>query len=187
MQYLRENGLDCRGCDLSPYQPVTPALGAVIRYGVDAVDLPAAEREAVATLLLLDVLEHLREPAAFLRRAVAAFPRLRRVLITLPARPELWSNYDAFYGHHRRYDRAAAAALATDAGLVPLRCRYFYHALYLAMALQRLLGIERQVAFQPVRGDALHRLVAAGLYLDDLCLPGALPGTSVMVVARAGT
>lgn len=186
MQYLRERGLDCHGCDLSPYQPATPALGAVIRYGVDAVDLPAAERATVGTLLLLDVLEHLREPTAFLRRAVAAFPRLRQVLITLPARSELWSNYDAFYGHHRRYDRAAAAALAADAGLTPVRCRYFFHTLYPVMALQRSLGIERDVAFKPVRGDTLHRLLAAGLYLDDFCLPGALPGTSLLLLADVG-
>jgi SAM-dependent methyltransferase len=185
VHYLRERGLECAGVDLSRYDPVAPALASVLRYGVDVLALPTAERERVRTVLLLDVLEHLREPSAFLRRCVGALPRLGHFVITVPARQELWSNYDAYYGHLRRYDRASAAAICRDAGVDVLRCGYFFHALYPALALQRLCGIHRSVEFSPVRHDWWHRLVAALLYRDAVWMPGALPGSSLLLVGRA--
>lgn len=182
--YLRAQGLDCAGADLSPYEPATPALADVITYGRDATTLPLAERERFRTLLLLDVLEHLDEPARFLRRCLGAFPRLGRVLITLPARQELWSNYDTYYGHQRRYDRAAATSVCRQAGAEVLRCSYFFHALYPPLALQRLLARPRPIGFTAVRHQRLHRALAALLYWDARWLPGALPGSSLLLVLR---
>lgn len=181
---LRASGFDCWGADLSRYVPDTPALGEVIWYGQDACALPADVRLRFRTLLLLDVLEHLAAPAEFLRRAGAAFPHLGHVVITLPARQELWSNYDAYYGHHRRYDRAAALALCAEAGLEVLRCDYLFHLLYPALRLQRLLGGDRPVRFTPIRHRWAHRLLASVLQRDAAWLPGRLPGTSLLLVAR---
>lgn len=184
VRYLRARGVDCTGVDLAGYDAVDPTLAAILRYGQDAFALPAAEREAVRTLLLLDVLEHLDQPDGFVRRCVAAFPHADRLVVTLPARRELWSNFDAYYGHRRRYDRGAAAALCREAGLDVLRCDYFFHALYPAIALQRLFAVPRPVQFPPVRHHWWHRLLAAGLYRDARWLPGAVPGSSLLVVAR---
>lgn len=182
--YLRGQGFDCFGADLSPYEPTAPELAAAITYGHDATALPAPVRERYRTLLLLDVLEHLPEPAGFLHRCLAAFPHLGHVLVTLPARQELWSNYDAYYGHQRRYDRTAAAALCRDAGAEVLRCTYFFHALYPPLALQRLLARPRPIGFAPVRQRRLHRALATLLYYDARWLPGALPGSSLLLACR---
>lgn len=57
-------------------------------------------------VLLLDVLEHIEDPAAFLRDAVV--PLLAPdavVLVSVPAHPRLFSIHDVRLGHHRRYRR----------------------------------------------------------------------------------
>src|SRR5207253_376768 len=94
------------------------------------LDLRADFAHRVTTLLLLDVLEHLESPAAFLDECLARFPRCRRVLITLPGRMELWSNYDTYYGHFLRYDRRTAARLLPAGGWQMRGCGYFFHGLY---------------------------------------------------------
>ena len=184
VRYLRERGLDCTGADLAHYEATDPDLARAVRYGQDVFALPAAERDRVRTLLLLDVLEHLPEPSAFLRRCVEAFPRVGHLVITLPARQELWSNFDAHYGHVRRYDRPSATALCRDAHLDVRRCDYFFHALYPAIALQRLVAVARTVEFAAVRHRRWHRLLAALLYRDAVWVPGAVPGSSLLLVTR---
>ena len=66
-------------------------------------DLPEEERRGVTTLLVLDVIEHLEDPIAFLREVLSSFPDVSSLIVTVPAREELWSAFDDFYGHHRRY------------------------------------------------------------------------------------
>ena len=59
-----------------------------------------------------------------------AFPGARRVIVTVPAGPELCSNYDTFYRHYRRY---TLATLAATVGSMPGRIRdlrYFCRLLY---------------------------------------------------------
>jgi SAM-dependent methyltransferase len=184
VRYLRRHGLECTGADVAMYEPIVPTPAGVIRYGVDAFTLPLEERARVRTVLLLDVLEHLDEPSAFVRRCVDAFPALGHLLITVPARQELWSNYDTYYGHRRRYDRAGATAICQRAGVAVTGSGYFFHALYPVLALQRLFAVDRAVEFAPVRHRWWHRLVAAVLYRDGVWLPGALPGSSLLLVAR---
>ena len=184
VRHLRASGVECRGVDLATYQPIPADLAGVLGYGQDAFALPLASRDAYRTLLLLDVLEHIADPLAFLRRCLDAFPRVAHLVVTLPARQELWSNYDEFYGHCRRYDRASAARLCADAGAEVIDCRYFFHALYPLLALQRLLSIGRSVEFAPVRHRRVHDLVARCLHLEARVLPGWLPGSSLLVTAR---
>ena len=182
--FLRQRGIDCRGVDLATYQPVSAGLAGAILYGTDAFERPTIERDGIRTVLLLDVLEHLREPESFIRRCREAYANAGHLVITLPARAELWSNYDEFYGHQRRYDLTSAAALCMDGGLEVIEAGYFFHALYPLLAVHRLMAVQRRVEFQPVRHHRLHALIARGLHLEERWLPGTWPGTSLMVLAR---
>jgi hypothetical protein len=71
---------------------------------------------------LLDVIEHIPDDVAFLRRLVDMTPRGTRYYIAVPAYQWLWNDIDILGGHHRRYDRAMLTALGTQAGL---RVDYF--------------------------------------------------------------
>ena len=103
VDYLRHVGLDCRGVGLG-HPKLRPGLDDFVKIGTDARDLPVDIREQTGTILLLDVLEHIQDPVAFIAELRANFPMLERVVITVPARMELWSNYDVYYGHFLRYD-----------------------------------------------------------------------------------
>src|SRR5262249_1716847 len=92
--YLRERGGLCEGVDLAPRGYVVEGARGHVRQGVDAFADPPERRARFAALLLLDVLEHLPNPGEFLARCDESFPFAHHVLVTLPARPELWSTYD---------------------------------------------------------------------------------------------
>ena len=53
---------------------------------------------------------------------------MRAARITVLAPQELWSNYDEFYGHHRRSDRLTLAETVSASGLRPVRLSHFFHA-----------------------------------------------------------
>jgi len=182
--HLRRRGIDCFGCDLADYQPAEPDLAQFLWLGQDAFALPRERRERFRVLLLLDVLEHLPEPEAFLARCLRELPALEHVLITVPARQELFGTYDEYYGHQRRYDLDSATALCASSALEVVSRGYFFHLLYPTMAAQKLIARERSVVFPTTRWPAWHRLLAGLFRLEERVLPRALPGTSLHVLAR---
>ncbi|CAA0098534.1 Uncharacterised protein [Halioglobus japonicus] len=99
---LREYGLNVHGVELADVQPIE-GMQSFVDSGIDACDLPLERRSEITGLLLLDVIEHLPDPEQFLSKLVDSFPNLSVVIITVPTRKEIWSNFDDFYGHYRRY------------------------------------------------------------------------------------
>src|SRR5687767_9572760 len=90
VQYLRQCGFDCTGVEPAATEPL-PGLQSAVRLGLKAEELD--ERFKFRTLLLLDVIEHMADPVNFLQVLAEAFPNVRNVIVTVPARQELWSNY----------------------------------------------------------------------------------------------
>jgi len=87
------------------------------------VKLPfAAQFEWV---LLCDVIEHAEDDVALLRQAMRAAHDDGQVVVTVPALPALWSDYDEAIGHKRRYTRATLSRAMRRAGLTPTLVRYF--------------------------------------------------------------
>lgn len=182
VRYLRDHGVPCRGVELSR-AAVDPDLTDLIETGRDCFTLPDAVRHAVECVLLLDVIEHLPDPVAFLAAVRLAFPAARAVVVTVPARRELWSNYDEYYGHFRRYTVASLRGEVAAAGFSALRCGYLFHALYPVMfLLARIAGTRTTVQRTP-RHLGLHRLLAHVLVADSLVVPSGVVGTSVLCVA----
>jgi SAM-dependent methyltransferase len=84
-------------------------------------------------VLVLDVLEHIDDPAAFVHGELARLTEPGTpALVAVPAHPRLFSNHDRALGHHRRYstaeflDQLAGWLDVVDhgplfTGLVPLR------------------------------------------------------------------
>jgi 2-polyprenyl-3-methyl-5-hydroxy-6-metoxy-1,4-benzoquinol methylase len=78
-------------------------------------------------ILMLDVLEHLDDPADALRRALGLLRPAGMVLITVPAFRALWTTHDDINQHRTRYTRGTMRELAAAAGLRVTRMRYFFH------------------------------------------------------------
>jgi hypothetical protein len=104
----------------------------------------------------------------------------------LLAGTEVWSAWDDHFEHRRRYTRELLSAHLKEAGLCPIKMRYFFHALYVAALLIRLLGLKRRTHLPPPGNPTLHRLLAYCLWAESrMLMPiGFLPGLSLLAVAR---
>lgn len=188
LQFLRERGYDAWGVELAS-PPLLQSIASYVHVGIDACDLDSAFRNGIAAILLLDVIEHIEQPGSFLAEVAASFPNCRIFILTVPARQEIWSNYDTYYGHHRRYDRASLARTLRQAGLEPRVVRYFFRPLYLAALLLTLSRRPRRVVLRSPRHLWAHRLLGKALYgIERPLRPFALlPGLSLLSVATVPT
>lgn len=179
-------GHDITGVDIAQVDPVAAAAGRV-RAGTDAFDLPGEERQRYRTLLLLDVIEHLEDPPGFVRRLSQAFPSVEWIIVTVPARQELFSAHDTFNRHLRRYDLGLLRRHLDPRGDRPLNAAYFFHGLYPLAWLQARLSKQRRRFNAPAPGlpSLLHGVLAALLYAEHRMLPGSWPGTSIIAALKA--
>jgi SAM-dependent methyltransferase len=183
LQHLRKRGFDCWGCELgSPFLP--DAIRPFVLVKQHFRDLKPGFRKEVRSLLLLDVLEHIPDDVSFLRALADAFPRSQSLVVTVPARRELWSNYDQHYGHWRRYDQVRLAAVLDEGGFALVRQRYFFQELYAPMLLMAKLASRRPTEFASPVNIRFHRSFAALSGLCSTILPGSWPGTSLIALAR---
>ena len=178
---LRDMGVACWGVELAPVTPL-PDVTAYVVTATNALDLPESLRMDCDTILLLDVLEHLTDPMQFLHTLEAGFASLRRIIVTVPARPEVWSNYDEHYGHQQRYTLEQLRVLATRMGWRLRSARYFFHSLYPLAWVMARMKLDRDVRLRAPQQFArvLHRVLALIMMLDYQALPGSLAGTSAM-------
>lgn len=179
--YLRQHRIDCQGVELAKVPPM-PGIEEHVRSGVDACTLPRSERDRYTVLLLLDVIEHIDDPVSFLRGLIDAFANVKSILITVPARSEVWSNYDTFFGHYRRYRLPMIDELGTAIGWPVGTKQYFFHSLYVAARLLKIFRRDRSLAVRaPTESTVrLHRIVARALTLEHRLLPSRLPGLSII-------
>lgn len=178
VDFLRRRGIECRGVDTGHPPMVVPRVAPHLVLGADAFELP--DRETYDVLMMLDVLEHIAEPRAFLGRARERFPNARYLLVTLPARMELWSNYDEYYGHELRYTRESVGALEGAWRLVD--AGYFFHALYLAARASMLVSRRRGLDMKSPSRRALHGALGWLFDREEALAPSRLVGSSLWAV-----
>lgn len=185
VKYLRSRGIDTTGVELADVKPLA-GIETHALTNTDASTLPGKER--FQAMMLLDVIEHIEDPKAFVRFLLGHYPNVRHLLVTVPARQEIWSNYDEFYGHFRRYSLQSLDKEVRDMGLVPARLHYFFHALYpVGRAVMALSG-NRELKVSAPRGweRLLHRLIGSAFALESRIVPGNFAGTSLLCLAACG-
>ncbi|MBW3598068.1 MAG: class I SAM-dependent methyltransferase [Planctomycetes bacterium] len=165
---FRRLGYGVAGLDIMPQ-----AVEHVRTRGVEQVcvhdltqDWPFA-KEAARAVVMLDVLEHTPDPVEVLRHARDSLAPGGGVLITVPAYPWLYSNWDKRLGHYRRYTSRELLRQAEEAGLEVVRVTH-WNAFSLAPAIvlrtwDRLRKRDRPAEFPRVSrfANALLRGAAA--------------------------
>ena len=133
---------------------------------------------------LLDVLEHVEDDEALLRALFDQVGEDSRIIITVPACPWLFSNWDRRLGHHRRYSRCRLGELVVAAGRQPRLLRHlmtFVLMPALARRLRRSVLVDSDLTFPPVHRSLNELLVRVGV-MEAKLLPGQLWGTSLLCV-----
>lgn len=156
----------------------------------DGASLPFADR-SFDLVTALDLLEHLPQEARGLQEIWRVLKNGGRVVLFVPAFMFLWSDFDRFSGHHRRYTRGELRQRVEEAGFDVVKISYFntllFPVVWAVRAAKNVLG-----KWRPVRSDLdLPSGVFNGLLtrifslesrlIDRGCLPF---GVSLLCVAR---
>lgn len=178
---LRHHQFQCDGVEGADV-PIADSVKGYITTGIRAEELDDKIRARYTALLLLDVLEHIADPGNWLREILRAFPNVSFILITVPARSELWTTYDEFYGHSRRYDFQALREIGRQINWRPAKISYFFHALYLPLYVLARSRAPRSIQWVAPQGPKkhLHQFLAWLLMAEYLLLPRTMPGTSLI-------
>lgn len=138
-------------------------------------------------ITMLDVLEHMREPATALRRAKDLLVEDGVLLVTVPAFNSLWTGHDDRNHHMLRFRRRSLASLLASVGLRSHAGGYFFHwvvPLKLGVRLaEQLTGSEFHVNRPP--GRLTNRICYSISRLEQRTIsPNRwIPGSSLMILA----
>lgn len=141
----------------------------------------------------LDLLEHLEHEVAGLREMWRVLKSDGRLVVMVPAFMFLWSEFDRFSGHYRRYTRSELKHRVEEAGFEVARLSYFNTLLFPVIwgvrAVKNLMG-KRASASSDLDspGRVVNGLLTRVFSLEShLIASGPLPfGVSLLCVARKG-
>lgn len=124
-----------------------------------------------ATILLMDVLEHIEDDGQFLRelRKRSSPQDSNHFFITVPAFDRLWSGHDVYLGHHRRYTRQSLQQVLLANDFRVDRIYYIYNGFLPVAYLKRRITAR----FLPGRPDRSEMKALPG-FLNKLLLRYAL-------------
>ncbi len=181
VNYLRKNTINCYGVEFGNSKPIDSKDKEFLFLNKNAFELDKNFKNSVTTILLLDVLEHMKNPNEFLKNCLIEFPNISNICISLPARMELWTNYDEFYGHYKRYNFDNSLELLNGVNFKFLKKQYFFHLLYFPILITKYFGKGRQTEFKPPKGllKIIHLIIGKLFYLESILLPNFLPGSSL--------
>jgi 2-polyprenyl-3-methyl-5-hydroxy-6-metoxy-1,4-benzoquinol methylase len=180
-RFLHENNFHITGIEKAKVAPVTGTEG-YFHASIDAFELPEDKRKNYTVILLCDVIEHIADPEEFLRKIMEFFPSLHTLVITVPACNELWSNYDEFNGHYRRYYMKDLKPLLPDL-LTLVQASYFDHLLYPVFYWYARVLHRRNTEIASPKGFitiATHKFLSWILQTDFLVFPSKWRGTSLI-------
>jgi hypothetical protein len=189
VSYLRQKAINVRGVELGD-APLISGLESLISTGTDLFDLEESLKKEVKVILLLDVLEHIGQRREFLQQVFRQLPNCQFIVATVPARMELWSSYDEFWGHHLRYNRMQVEQDLQHGGWVTENCFYFFNWVYVVSLVMGKLGFKKANDFKPIENNGLarlfHGLLGAVTKLESRLVPGFVPGSSIACLASRG-
>lgn len=181
---LRKRGYKCDGVELANVRPID-GVEEFVKVETDATELPLETRKQYRTILLLDVLEHIQEPESFLSATLAKFPEAELLMVSVPARRELWSNYDETYGHFRRYNLAMLDLMGQSIQARVLWNGYVFQGLYLPMLfITKCLGRRTTNLKPPGKFGWVNHSIYLIIYGLFHLIPRSIFGSSAIAIYR---
>lgn len=139
-------------------------------------------REKFDSILLLDVLEHIKDDANFLKQLKKKLAQNGVLILAVPAHNFLWGKWDEDNEHYRRYSILSLKSAVENAGMKIEFMRYWSFIMVIpALILSRLL--RRTYPVYSVVGSPLNSLLLNWFLLveNKFRMP---TGTSIVARAR---
>ncbi len=115
---------------------------AMVAKGNLPGEIPFAEQFDL--IVLLDVLEHIKDDRAALATISEKLNDTGFLVITVPAYPAMFSSHDIALHHYRRYTRKSLRSLFRETGLQPVYLTYFNTLLFPLFLLARTVDKIRK-------------------------------------------
>ena len=154
-----------------------------------AESMPFEDR-SFSMVLMLDVLEHLRDDRGAASGALRVLSPGGILVMTVPAYPFLWCDHDVALHHHRRYLRSSIRNVLHGAGFEILYLGHAYATVLPLVVLLRLLRRIRPRAAPEADIGEVHPLInqiLLGILRLESRLLRRIPlpfGSSILAVAR---
>jgi len=180
--FLAEKDYEVRGCDPFDEAQQHAWPGVEIIKG-DAVNVPV-ETSSIDVVGLFDVLEHLDDEKEALKEAHRIVKDSGIVVVTVPAREELWSKADELSFHRRRYTRRTLEQALRASRLQPVSTSYMFMGLYLPIKIKRMKVSKTE---DPFRVGRIMNTSLSALFEMERYISRWIPlptGTSLISVAR---
>ena len=185
MAYLRQNGIDVEGGDLSVdgLEYCRQRMGDVPLHRIGILSLPFHNEFDI--IGAFDVLEHVKNDERALTEVKWALKPKGSIVLTVPAHKFLWSYFDEEAGHKRRYSKSEITTKLERAGFTVKRISFFMFFLLPILSLVRIThrhskAPESKVV--PVINDIFLALLTVERWLMRyMNLP---TGSSLLVIAE---
>jgi hypothetical protein len=107
------------------------------RWGASRNAAQQEDLRAFSIVTFLDVIEHVPDDFAFLERLVVGTAPGTLFILTVPALPRLWSQWDVALGHYRRYTRRSLRRLLMRLPVDVDEVSYLFPELLVASLINR--------------------------------------------------
>lgn len=135
--YLSEHRVGVGYRYVEPLESLEASLEDRFGAGANARDRDFA---GASTVTLLDVLEHQEDDRGFLAELAAKMDPGAVLLLTVPAMPWLWSEWDRVLGHYRRYTERSLREAVEGLPLQVLETSYLFPEMIPPAMMRRWRG-----------------------------------------------
>lgn len=181
--FLAQKGYAVIGCEYFS-EAIHQAWPGFLKVQGDAHNLPF-EGKSFDIVGLFDVIEHFQDDSTLLKEAVRVVRKGGIIVVTVPARQELWSWFDENSLHKRRYAKEMLQRVFLQSALKPLSLEYMFMILYpLLKYTRRNKGGEKD---NPFKINRLANTLLRSIFDTERRISQhlSLPiGTSLIGVAR---
>jgi len=181
--FLAQKGYKVTGCEYYS-EALDIAWPGFLKVQGDANNLPI-EDNSFDIVGLFDMIEHFQDDMTPLKEAVRVLKKKGILVITVPAREELWSWFDEMSSHKRRYSmERLKQLLVVEMKLKPLSIEYMFMSLYAPMKWTRR---KYQKSSNQLKMNGLTNVLLSRFFDAERLISKFLPlpiGTSLIAVAQ---
>lgn len=154
-RFLKSNGYKVDASDMyaSALKYLENEVDNAFVFDMISDNVTHQHRAKYDILILGDVVEHLKDPIYVLKKVKDFLVDGGLILVTVPALIQLWTPYDKFAGHKKRYNRKNLAQLLRDSDYKIKEVKYFMFIPSILLFYQRKLKSSIKSAEESIKDE----------------------------------